>query len=312
MTDDPQSDGEKKKKPHPAILIGPAVAIGASLLAVFISTRGGGDDPAPGPAASDEIASIQSAGSGEPQTPDAPAPPTPGAAAADTDSAISFADDAIAFSAKLPEGPADDPVLNVLRKDTQAYLDTYKANARADKEERKRMGAVELAWEVNVEWTYTAKAGGIVSLVGTAYEFTGGAHGMTNTSTHIARADTGEELTVEGMMQPGRSPSPALVIAICEALKAAKLKSIGSATIYDDPIVCAGPNANVKVEEAKFALAPSSEADRFGGLLVYYDAYAVGPYVEGSYDLVIPQEVFREDLRKEFQPLFAGKPVNPT
>lgn len=311
MTDEPTSDSDKKK-PHPAILIGPAVAIGAALLAVFISTRGGSDDAAPNPVASGEIASIQSAGSGEPQTPDTPAPPPPGAAAITTDSAINFADDAIAFSATLPEGPADDPVLNYLRKDTQAYLDKYKANARADKEERKRLGGIEMAWEVNVEWKYTARAGGIVSLVGSAYEFTGGAHGMTNTSTHIARADTGEELTVDAMMQHGRSPSPALVIAICEALKAAKLKSIGSATIYDEPIVCAGPTANVKTEEAKFALAPSSEADKFGGLLVYYDAYAVGPYVEGSYDLVIPQEVFREDLRKEFQPLFAGKPVNPT
>jgi hypothetical protein len=111
------------------------------------------------------------------------------------------------------------------------------------------------------------------------------------------------------MLQPTRIPSPALTIAICETLKAKKLETIGSATIYDEPIVCAGPNANIKADEAHYALAASSEPDRFGGLMVYFDPYVVGPYVEGSYTLTIPHEVIREDLRKEFQPLFAGKPV---
>ena len=39
---------------------------------------------------------------------------------------------------------------------------------------------------------------------------------------------------------------------------------------------------------------------------MYYEAYEVGSYAEGSYEFVVQQEVFAEDLRPEFKPLFGG------
>ena len=167
---------------------------------------------------------------------------------------------------------------------------------------------MDMAWEVAINWRYTAKAGGIVSLVGDTYAFTGGAHGMSYTETHIARAATGDELTFASMLAQ-QTLSPALIIAVCEALKTEKLAQIGSATIMDEPIVCVGANSNIPFDEMKIALAQSTEPDRFGGVHVYFDPYAVGPYVEGGYELTIPQDVFNIDLRKDFQPLFAGKPA---
>ena len=100
--------------------------------------------------------------------------------------------------------------------------------------------------------------------------------------------------------------TPAVVIAICEALKVEKKKRTDSETIYDEPIVCAGPNGNVKIEKAKLALAPSNQSGKFGGMQVYYEAYEVGSYAEGSYEFVVQQEVFAEDLQPEFKPLFGG------
>ena len=70
------------------------------------------------------------------------------------------------------------------------------------------------------------------------------------------------------MLMLKRSPSPALTIAICEALKAAKKKRIKSPTIFDEPIVCVGPNANAKTDDAKIALAPSDKPGKFGGVYV--------------------------------------------
>lgn len=297
----------------PAAMIGVGVAIGASLLTVFISTSNNGDKEAPPPAevaaaapAVEPTAQIQFGANGQTTPPPVPAAPDPGAPVVGADGALAFADDTISFAAAIPPGPAADPVLTYLRTDALAYFSRYKANAREEAERRKAEGATAMPWEVTIEWKYSAKADDIVSLVGTAYEFTGGAHGMTYTDTHIAKAATGEQITIESMLTSG-AISPAIVIGVCEALKKVKLKNIGSATIYDEPIACAGAKANIAIEETKIALAPSTEANKFGGLFVYYDAYAVGPYAEGGYSLALPHEVFAEDLRPEYKALFGGK-----
>lgn len=312
MSDEPET--KPARKVPPAALGGSAVAIGAALLAVFISTSDNNKkDKAEQPADGSEMVSVQSAG-GENAPGAAPATPgatTPEGATATADGALSYTDTAITFSATLPPNSATDPVLIPLRKQALEMFAEYKKNATADQVERKRMGAMDMPWEVTIAWKQLAKAGNLVSLEGEIYEFTGGAHGMGTTAGHIARADTGEELTFQSMFMANRVPSPALTIAICEGLKTEKMARIQSATIYDEPIVCAGPNANVKTDEAAYALAPSSEANKFGGLYVYYDPYTVGSYAEGSYTLVIPQQVFAEDLKPEYKALFGGTAPKP-
>lgn len=302
---------EPRKGLNTGVIVGIVAAIaaagagGAALLTMNQTTQPPAAT-APGEAG-DPTLSVQSLPTADPATPPSPLTPMqPGTATLSPDGSISFIDESLTFSAILPNGPETDPIIKYLRADTQAHLDKRKVEARADFDERKKQGAVEMSWEVQVAWKYTAQAGGIASLVGTAYEFTGGAHGMSYTDTLIAKTETGEKLTLDKIFLPDRWPSPALTIAVCEALKSAKLKAINSATIMDEPIVCAGPAANLKLEDAHLALAPSTEADRFGGLFVYYDPYAVGSYAEGPYSLVIPQSVFREDVRPQYKALFSG------
>ena len=306
MSDEPET--KPARKVPPAALGGSAVAIGAALLAVFISTSNARKDKAEPPAGGSELVSVQSAGgeNAAEAPPTTPGATTPEGVTATADGALSYADEAITFSATLPPNSETDPVLKPLRKQALEMFAEYKKNAAADQVERKRMGAMAMPWEVTIAWKQLAKAGNLVSLEGEIYEFTGGAHGMGTTAGHIASADTGEEMTFQSMLMANRTPSPALTIAICEALKSEKMARIQSATIYDEPIVCAGPTANVKVDEASYALAPSNEASKFGGLYVYYDPYAVGSYAEGPYTLVIPQQVFGEDLKPEYKALFGG------
>jgi hypothetical protein len=304
-----ETESKPAKKMNPAVMIGPAVAIGAALVVIFISTNSS-KDKVDETATVDggEMVTVQSAGAADaPEAPPAPtAPSALNGATASADGALTYSDEAITFSAALPPGSETDPVLAPLRKQALETLAEYKKNAAADLTERKRMGAMEMQWEVEIAWKELARAGDLVSLEGTFHEFTGGAHGMETTAGHIARAQTGEELTFQSMLMANRAPSPALTIAICEALKAQKMERIESATIYDEPIVCAGPSANMKIDEAAFALAPSSEAGKFGGLYVFYNPYTVGSYSEGAYTLTVQQQVFAEDLKPEFKPLFAG------
>lgn len=301
-----ETESKPSRKAPLAALGGAGVAIAAALLAVFISTGNKDKTEQPAPADGGEMVSVQSAGQGADTPPAPPATPTADGVTASADGALTYADAAITFSAALPPGSETDPVLKPLRQQALEMLAKYKADATADMVERKRIGAPALAWEVQLSWKELARAGGIASLEGTFYEFTGGAHGMGSSASHIARIGTGEELKFADMLQGARQPSPALIIAMCEALKTEKLKRINSATIFDEPITCAGPNANVKADEATIVLAPSNEPDRFGGLYVFYDPYAVGAYAEGGYTLTIPQQVFAEDLKPEFKKLFGG------
>ncbi len=320
MTDQHPPAG--KKKVNPAFLAGPALAIVAALAAVFISTSNRDKTPPPAmqqetgpqaqPAADDDgVAQPAQFGQDKPRQPLPPTPPADTATAVSPDgSSVSFSDETLAYSAALPTGPANDPNLAYLRMDAQNYLASKKAEARRAYEEFKKTGngSPVYPWEVMISWKYTARAGDIVSLFGSSYEFTGGAHGMTRFDTHIART-TGEQIRIDSMLEGGLSP--AIVIAMCEALKKVKQERIASATIFDEPIVCAGPSANVKVDRAKLVLAPSDQAGRFGGIYAYYEPYEIGAYAEGSYEVVIQQEVFAQDLKPAFKALFSGAAPTP-
>lgn len=304
---------DERKGLNTGVIVGIATAVlvaGGVGIAALTMMGNQGNNALGDPAAvsdTDPTLAVQSAPTADPAAPVAPLTPMqPGTATLSPDGSVSFIDESLTFSAVMPKGAVNDPIVRKLQADAQAYLDKKKVEARADFDERKKQGAMELSWEVEQEWKYSATAGGIASLVGTNYEFTGGAHGMNATDTKIVRADTGEELSLAKMLLTDRSPSPAITIAICEGLKAAKIKAIQSATIFDEPITCAGPNANVKIEDARIALAPSTEAGKFGGLFVYYDPYAVGSYAEGPYALTVTQAVFAEDMRPAFKALFGG------
>jgi hypothetical protein len=313
LTEELRPDG--KKRVHPAAIAGPAVAIGAALLAVFISTSGNKDkSPAPSassaaapatPDSSDPVLSVQSA-------PQAPEPPVPGAAAVDGANAIAFADAQLEFSAALPSQDEYGPIIARLRKEADDLLAKTKKEASENHAEAKARGQTAMTWDYQLNWSVLARSGDFVSLLGTLYQFSGGAHGMTSTDTRLANVKTGDQLEVVNVMRFGKTLSPAIVIAACEAVKKEKTDRIGSATVFDEPIVCAGPNANVKLEDASLALAPSSEQGKFGGIYAYFDPYAIGAYAEGSYEIVVQHDVFADDLKPEFKTLFGGTAPSPS
>ncbi len=301
---------EKPKLPAGGLALAfSGVAVVAAVGAVMISTRSAdvkaGPEGAPvasaelakQPPGSDPTLSIQSA----PQTPDTPVPGT-----AVAPGAVAYTDKNLAFNAALPTPEQVGPIGNVLRKEAEDLLARKKAEAAANFGDN---SGSPIPWEFEIEWKVLGRAGDYVSLVGTLYQFEGGAHGLGTTDTRIANGKTGEEMAFPDMLRFGKGFSPAVVIATCEALKKEKRARIQSDTIMDEPIVCAGPNANVRLEDARIALAPSNVAGKFGGLYVYFDPYAVGAYAEGSYEVAIPHEVFIEDLKAPFKALFAGSPL---
>jgi hypothetical protein len=288
-----------------------AIIVAAITVAVF-ATRGGGesDDPGSPPELGPDTAQPAPPSAVNPtiQPAQLAAPQAPGEAIGD----FAFEDESLSFKVEMPDGPETDPMRRWLLADAKGYLNSKKSSARSDQERMKRVGAPVQQWQVDIAWSYTAKAGDLVSLFGVSDEYTGGAHPVRHFDTIIASPENGRKITLADMLVLERSPSPALMIAICEALKSAKMKRIKSATIMDEPIVCAGSSANAKTEDAKIALAPSNKPGKFGGVYAYYEPYDVGPYAEGAYRLTIQQEIFAQDLKSEYRKLFDGAaPILP-
>ncbi len=241
-------------------------------------------EAAPNPSGS--IATVQSAAQSQDQT----APIT-----RDTDH--------LTFSATFPDDEALRSVASALRTETNTYLQRLEADARESS------STAMPQWEVNIQWRPISSAGGFASLIGRSLEYRGGAHPVQLVDTKLMRIADGEEIQQADMFTGRYWPTPAVTIAVCEELKTAKSANIGSATIFDEPIVCAGPRNNIKLDEAKFAFAASRTGDTFGGIHVFYQPYVVGSYAEGAYELTIPAEVFQGDLKKEYATLFSGDPL---
>ena len=248
------------------------------------------DAPLSGPTAEEKMV--------QPAQADAPLKPE--------DAEIAFKDESLVFLADFPDDPGNDLILRSLNDEAQDYLARMKSSARAEFQRTVREGEPARPWSVSVSWTVTARAGGIISLAGQAIEDTGGAHPSLMFEARTGRSATGERIEIENMLIPERSPSPAMVIAVCEALKAEKSRTIGSATIFDEAIVCAGSSANLSLADAHISLAPSDKDGRFGGVRVEFPPYAVGSWAEGPYRLIIQQSVFADDLRADYRPLFSG------
>lgn len=293
------------RKVNAGVIVG--AIFGVVILALLVAglTQGDEEKPAaPVPSREEPVAA----------KPDSTAAPAAGDPAIKVEpSQVTLKDESLSFEADLPAAPANDPVIAYLRRDAERYAQRMHPLAEAGRM-RAQSQAGRLSqgpWEVKVKWAYSAKAGPLVSLIGESFEDMHGAHPNTVYDTHIAEAATGHPMKFDEMFLPSKSPSPAFAIGVCEALKAAKQKRIGSETILDEPIVCVGPGANLKLEEASVALAPSDVPDRFGGAYVLYSAYTAGSHAEGPYKLVVQQEVFAGDLRPDYKQWFAGNAPEP-
>jgi len=312
MTDTPQGSARSR-----GLLIGAlAVAGGAGLAGLFVITGGErlqyqanlpvAEDADPTQTAlpdPDPLLSTQST------TPDGIIPSSQSGQELSAPTQLAFSDQDLDFIAILPPESGNRLIIEKLRGELESRLTQLRKDAREGQALARAAGAPGAPWEYRIRWRVLAQSGDLISLAGTFFEFTGGAHGLETTQTRIARISTGDTLNFTAMMRFAQAPSPALVIAACEALKAEKRERINAVEINGEPVVCAGPSANVRLEDASVALAPSTFPGKFGGVYIFFDPYTVGAYVEGPYGLVISQEVFAEDLRPEYRALFTGAPI---
>lgn len=161
-------------------------------------------------------------------------------------------------------------------------------------------------------WTATAIGDRFYDIEGRTEQFTGGAHPNRTVELFVWDRLSDRRLGLADMLKDGAAGSEgmkAFAAAAREALIAAKR---GRASDYDpakDSFITPGAGG-ASVGDDPFApdparfpsvgLAPRPDGRVGGGLRVVFPLYSVGPYVDGLYDVIVPNEAIAAYLRPEF------------
>ncbi|WP_458756699.1 hypothetical protein ACSVBT_13045 [Afipia sp. TerB] len=145
-----------------------------------------------------------------------------------------------------------------------------------------------------------------VSVLRTMFIYTGGAHPNTDLDTILWDDLAKKPISIRPFFKDLADNGPALTAmrrAIIVSLKAEK-KERG----IDDPDESWTSGVEAKLLRiGAVELAPSTEAGKSAGLIFNYSPYAVGPYVEGSYQAFVPWDVLKPYLTPEGTAIFGGR-----
>lgn len=193
------------------------------------------------------------------------------------------------LSAKLyNEGTAE------LKKDLET--------ARTDRAHIAGEGFPNPAYEHERTWSVSASTPRLVSLKGTWFSYTGGAHPNSGSSsltwdTNLARAINRTEL-----FKPAGPADAAVQKALCDGIGQARIaKGVPPAS---DPSTWPCP----QWRDAELVLLASTTPGKLGGVDFLFDPYAIGSYAEGPYEVVLPYAAIREALAPAYAAEFAGAP----
>lgn len=225
------------------------------------------------------------------------APSTPADAAAPLTFGNKTADAEV--SLKLPAAVVRQPDLHArLYAEGVRDLKAFSEGATGERAEAGGEGLPPYSKEI--DWSLGADTGKLLSLERTDYEFAGGAH--PNQSSQAVLWDK----SLKRQVQPGqliRGDGGALDQALCDAVYAAKKERLGAeATAPGSDWKCP------RWQTTPFVLVPSTTGGKAGGLKFLIPPYAVGPYAEGGYEVVVPVSAFQASLAAPYADEFAGQP----
>lgn len=207
----------------------------------------------------------------------------------------------------LPAALRAQPGLHeALYREGVANLREFTEGAQADRTEY--AGDMDLpAYEREIEWQMGAETPKLISLERLVYEYTGGAH--PNTAYGAALWDKALRRPIQPA-QLFRTGADMRVLdqALCDAINAAKQERSPTEETLTLDGGAGGTWSCPRALETPFVLAPSGTAGRAGGLVFLIGPYVVGPYAEGGYEIVVPQQAFRALIAPAYVDEFAGAP----
>ena len=175
------------------------------------------------------------------------------------------------------------PLRAWLDADRKTLAARFLADVRTAKSEAKAGGFPYGDWDFQKEWSVVTETPRFLSLSGSLYTFTGGAHGGTASLALVWDKAARRRVAPTALFASAGAIQSALGAAFCDRLDMERVKRRGAPVARDsDPF-----NACPKVSEATLILGSTDRRaiDRVG-LLV--DQYVAGPYAEGMYEVTLP------------------------
>lgn len=157
--------------------------------------------------------------------------------------------------------------------------------------------------------TASVVGGRYISVLREDYADTHGAHPNSYVDT-ILWDDAGKKrISIRPFFTETADGGPTLTAmrnAVLAALKAEK-KARGI-TDDDSPVDWYKDIGTSLLKIGPVTLAPSTEPGKSAGLAFHYEPYAVGPYAEGRFDVVVPWRELKPYLSAEGAAIFGGQP----
>lgn len=233
------------------------------------------------------------------QAPDAGKPPA-------TVAPLAFAksDPDAAVTLSLPEPIKLYPELHSrLYSEGEKELTDFLADAHKDRAQQSADGIEVPAYSHTIAWKISAQTPKLVSVFAQEDDFRGGAHPNSTFQAVLWDKVKKQQIAASALFAPG-ADMKAVDAYVCHQIEAERSKRLG------EPTTQAGSGFSCPAfASSRLILVPSTIKDKAGAIDALFAPYEIGPYVEGPYEIRIPQGQLQAVLNPEYADQFAGEPV---
>jgi len=178
-------------------------------------------------------------------------------------------------------------------------------------QENCELSHADIRYSSHTRWMLVWSNDEVVSAFATFAEYAHGEFPNHRFSSVLWDVAESRELTLANLLSDARKNSRGLV-ALSEMIRAEILSQKaelfpGFDANYDDSFWLDDLTASLGSFPV-FTLAPSTESNRAGGIIVHFAPLDVGYLREGAYHILVPQAVFADYLDPQWANLFGGEP----
>jgi hypothetical protein len=193
------------------------------------------------------------------------------------------------------------PALNRwMQTDADKIFKREAAAARSDFQNSKKSNYPFHQHEIQMAWETAGQSTRLLSLDGSFYGFTGGAHGLGSSSALLWDSARNAKIDIQQLLAVGQTWTGAIRQPFCVLLNRERAKR------REEPIKPGGMFTECPAyKELTVLIADKNSNNRFDHVQVTADPYVAGPYVEGPYVIDLPITAAMIDrLKPEFRPSF--------
>ncbi|WP_443747977.1 PdaC/SigV domain-containing protein [Asticcacaulis solisilvae] len=230
---------------------------------------------------------------------------TPSAAPPELTFSDKDADAAVTLT--LPEAVKAYPELHSrLYSEGKKELTGFLGDAHKDRAQQSADGIEVPAYSHTIAWKISAETPKLVSAFAQEDDFRGGAHPNSTFQAVLWDRAKKQPVAASSLFAPG-ADMKAVDAYVCHQIEAERSKRLG------EPTTQAGTGFTCPTLSAsRLILVASTVKEKAGAVDALFAPYEVGPYVEGPYEIRVPQALLKGVLNPDYADQFAGEPVKDT